>query len=232
MSCEKYKAALIDNAANGAELAPALREHVAACPSCAAELAQQRSLFAAIDSGVRQTMNAPLPPALLHRFEAGLAQQNPPRSLSLSWLYATAALATTGAVIFFAVPHLRTHKPDFRVVAVTQSTQSPTAHRPEIMTAILQPATPQEIERDRRHHAKPAARPEPEVLVPPDERSALEHFMTGPHATNLAVTLVKRIPEQREQNVVPVVTPDIQIASLTVSPIRDTDLSTNSSTNR
>jgi hypothetical protein len=224
MSCEKYKVALIDNAATGAELPPALRAHVAACPSCAAELAQQRSLFAAIDSSLRQTMNAPLPPALLQRFEARLAQQNPPRSLSLSWLYATAALAATAAVILFAVPHLRTHKPDSRAVAVTQSTQSPAAHRPEIMTAILQPTTPQEIERDRRQHAKPAARPEPEVLVPPDERIAMEHFIADFHGRGeVALALAKRVPEQREQDVAPVNTPDIQISSLMVPAIRESD---------
>ncbi len=37
MSCEKYKAALIDSAVTGAEPTPELRSHVAACTSCAAD---------------------------------------------------------------------------------------------------------------------------------------------------------------------------------------------------
>ena len=124
MPCEKYKAALIEAASTGAELTPAPREHVAACPSCAAEFAQQRSLFAAIDSSVRQTMNAPLPPAMLHRFEARLAQEpqsQPSRSLKFSWLYTAAAFATAAAVILFAAPHQHVRKTNSQIATLDQT---------------------------------------------------------------------------------------------------------------
>ena len=52
MLCEKYKPALIEAAITGAEPALAIRAHVDACPSCAAELAQHRSLIAAIDTNL------------------------------------------------------------------------------------------------------------------------------------------------------------------------------------
>ena len=57
------------------------------------------------------------------------------------------------------------------------------------MTAILQPASPEEIRRDREQHRRRAARivkasttqlrSEPEVLMPPDERVALEHYIAN-----------------------------------------------------
>jgi hypothetical protein len=236
MSCEKYKAALIDSAVTGAEPTPEFRSHVAACTSCAAVLAEQRSLIAAIDANLHRQMNAPVPAAMLHRLEARLAQQTAPapvQSLRLRWLYATAALATTVAIILFAVPHLRTHKPNPHVVVLTQTAQSPTKSRPEIMTAILQPATPQEIRRRQEQRARSTARPEPEVIVPPEERIALAHFIADSHpGEGMALALAKRLPEPREQSIAPVETPDIQIASLTVSPIRDTDTSTFTNSNR
>jgi hypothetical protein len=225
MLCEKYKPALIEAAITGAELAPAIHAHVAACPSCAAELTQQRSLVAAIDANLHHQMNAPVPAAMLQRFEARIAQQTPSRSLNLRWLYATAALAATVAVILLAVPRLRTHKPNSPTAAQTQKSQSPTEHRPETTTLILQPATPEEIRRDRRQHSH-RARTEPEVIVPPDERIAMENFIADLHGEGaIALARAKRVIEQREQPIVPVDTPDIQIASLKVPPIRDTDMS-------
>jgi hypothetical protein len=224
MLCEKYKPALIEAAVSGAELEPAVRAHAESCANCAAELAQQRSLVDAIDASLHRQMNASIPAATLQRLGAHIAQQKPRRSLNLRWLYATAALAATAAAILFAVTHLRTHKPDSRTAAVTQSTQSPAEHRPERMNAILQPATPQEMERDRRQHARSSARSEPEVLVPPDERIAMEHFIADLHGRGeIALALAKRLPEQREKDVAPVETPDIQISSLTVPAIRESD---------
>jgi len=219
VSCEKYKPALIEAAVTGAELTPEMRSHVTACTPCAAELSQQRSLLAAIDANLHRQMNAPVPAATLRRFEARIAQQISPRPLNLRWLYATAALAATVAVILLVVPHLRTHKPDSRTAAVTRLTQSPAEQHPEIMTVILQPAAPQEIERDRRQHARSAARPEPEVLVPPDDRIAFEHFIADfDGRAVLAAALAKRVPMQ-DLRVAPLEVPDIQTVSLTVVPI-------------
>jgi anti-sigma factor RsiW len=222
MSCEKHKVALIDSAVTGAEPTPEFRSHVAACTSCAAELAQQRSLIAAIDANLHGQMNAPVPAALLLRLESRIAQQQSPPSLNLGWLYATAALAISAATIFFALSHQRTHKLNSHTATLAQTSQSTADHRPEIMTAVLQPATPQEIRRGQKQHARSTARPEPEVLVPPEERIALARFIADSHPREgMALALAKRVPEPREQNIAPVETLDIQIASLTVSPIRE-----------
>jgi len=235
MSCEKYKAALVEAAVTSADLTPELRSHVASCASCAAELAQQRSLIAAIDANLHRQMNAPLPAAMLLRLEARLAQEpqsQPSPSLRFTWLYAAAALATVSALILFVLPRVRQHKANDHTAAIPQTVQS-VGSRPQMVPLVLKPATPEEIRRDRAGHSRRSVHAEPEVIVPPDERIALEHFVADLHGRGeVALALTKRVREQREQNVVPVVTPEIQIASLTVSPIRDTDVSTNSSTNR
>ena len=64
------------------------------------------------------------------------------------------------------------------------------------------------------------------MIVPPDERIAMENFIADLHGEGaIALARAKRVIEQREQPIVPVDTPDIQIASLKVPPIRDTDMS-------
>ena len=79
MLCEKYKDALIEAAVGGAELAPGVRAHVEAYPSCAVEFDQQRSLVGAIDANVSRQMNAPIPGAMLQRLEARIVQQPQPK---------------------------------------------------------------------------------------------------------------------------------------------------------
>jgi anti-sigma factor RsiW len=94
MPCEKYKPALIDAAVCSAELAPAIHAHVATCPSCAAELAQQRFLVGAIDTSLYRQMNAPVPAAMLERIEAHLAQRPQPNRLPRFAQIFTGTLAT------------------------------------------------------------------------------------------------------------------------------------------
>lgn len=181
MSCEKYKAALIGAAAIGEDAASddaslAVRSHSESCRSCAAELAEQRSLLAAIDTSLARTMNAPVPAAMLQRIEARIAQQKPSRSLNLSWLYAAAALATTAALLLFALSHQHMHKSNSQFTTLAKTAKSSSDHRPETMTAILQPASPQEIRTDRMQHVRTAARARPEVLVPPDQELLLAAY--------------------------------------------------------
>ena len=218
MSCEKYKPDLIEAAITGAEPAPAIREHIESCARCADEITQQRSLIAAIDASVHQSVNAPLTPALLQRFEARLAQENPPRSLNLSWLYAAAALATASALILFALSHSRAHNSSSPSVVLVQSAQSATEHRLQIVPLVLEPP---EERRRVSHRARPVAAPQPEVLVPPDERIALAHFMADADGRgDLATALARQVPQQ-DLRVAPLDVPDIQTASLTVAPIQE-----------
>ena len=53
------------------------------------------------------------------------------------------------------------------------------------------------------------ARPEPEVLVPPDDRIAFEHFIADFDGRQALVALTRRVPIQ-ELRVAPLDVPDIQ----------------------
>ncbi|HEY4906255.1 MAG TPA: hypothetical protein VIH74_02305 [Candidatus Acidoferrum sp.] len=224
MLCEKYKPALIEAAITGTEPAPAVRVHAESCAHCAAELAQQRSLIAAIDGSLHRQMNAPVPNAMLQRFEARLAQQTASasvRSLRLRWLYTGVALATAAAVVFFAMPHLRRPNTNLRTEPESQ-TAATIKQSPPIVTMVLKPATPQEIERDRKQHARRVARPEPEVLVPPDERIGLEQFIANLNSrADLPAVIVKPLQQQPEQSIAALKTPEIETAALVVQPLQE-----------
>jgi hypothetical protein len=222
MLCEKYKPALIEAAITGAEPAPGIRAHAESCARCAAELAQQRQLIAAIDANLHRQMNAPVPASMVHRLQAQIAQQKPPRVLNLSWLYAAGALATAAVVILFALPHMQQHKSNSRSATLSQTAQSSSERRPQIATMILKPATPEEIRRDRKQHLRRAAPPEPEVLVPPDERVALDQLIANLGARHeLVAALVKPLPEKPEQPVKHIEIPDIKTAALFIAPIAE-----------
>ncbi|MBV9888581.1 MAG: hypothetical protein JO119_18710 [Acidobacteria bacterium] len=235
MLCEEYKPALIEAAISGAQLAPAIRTHVVGCPLCAAELAQQRSLVAAINANLHRQMNAPVPAAMLQRFEAHLAQHpQPKRAPRFAQVFA-GALATLAfaAIIVLLLPRHRSPGNNTKLVA-PQPTENgvyePRVVRetPSNATVSLghQPKPPSHaLTRFVLASAAASPHPEPEVIVPPDERIAMEHFIADLHGDGeIALARAKRITEQREQAIVPVDAPDIQIAALKVQPIRQTDM--------
>jgi hypothetical protein len=226
MPCEKYQDALIDLAAANVEPAGDLRVHLAGCVMCRAHLEQQQSLIASIDSGIRQTANVPLPPALIHRFEAHLAQQAPPKpALYFKSTYAVAALAT--AAVLLVVPRLRMHDANQQQGVVSVAVQQRNATKSEAVV----PAIPRRFApRFTRHKptSQPPERSEPEVLVPPDERIAFERFLADLNGReDLAIALVKPMREQRQTHTapvampVPVEVPDLETIALTVQPISE-----------
>jgi hypothetical protein len=214
---------LIDSAVTGAEPTPEFRSHVAACTSCAADLAEQRSLIAAIDANLQRQMNAPIPAATLQRFEARLAQQTtqpPARPLRLRWLYAPAAMAAAASIILL-VSHTRSIKPNPRIARQAPAIQriTPAADAPRASIRH----SPQELSvaRTKMRTTNVSARKEPEVLVPPDDRIAFEHFVADLDGREvLAATLAKRVPLQ-ELSVAPLEVPEIQTASLRMSPVQE-----------
>src|SRR5437879_13427288 len=104
MPCEKYKEALVE-AASGAALPNALREHVQACEHCAAMLASERALFAAVDAGLHKAANAKVRPSFVPNVQATLATETvPTRSPIPGWalVCAAGALAVTAAFLSVA----------------------------------------------------------------------------------------------------------------------------------
>lgn len=226
MPCEKYQATLIDLAASAAEPFGVLRAHLDECTSCRSYMEEQRLLIASIDSALRQTANAPLPPALLQRLDARLAQQTPPKpALYPRWIYASVALATA-VLLLLVLPHLRTRDANQQgvvSVAVRQATATQTETGAQSAQRSHAPMA-------TRHKSKPASQPprpsEPEVLVPPDERIAFEHFIFDLNGReDLATALVKPMQAQRQPDTAPVAmptpveVPDLETVALTVQPL-------------
>jgi len=225
MSCEEYQEALIDLVAENDKPAGDLRVHLAGCDFCRAHLERQQSLVASIDSAIRQIASAPLPPALIHRFEARLARQTPPKPASyFNWIYVVAALAT--AALLLVLPRLRTHDAN-QQGTVSVAVQQRTGTQSE---GVAPPMPRRAAPRITRH--KPTSQlpkpSEPEVLVPPDERIAFERFLSDLNGReDLAIALVKPLQEQQQPHTapvampVPVEVPDLETIALTVQPLSE-----------
>ena len=232
MSCEKFQAALIAAAASGAESSPDPRahaafEHAKSCAYCAAELAQQRSLLAAIDTNLHRQMNSPVPLATLHRFEARLAQEPPSvpsRSLKFSWFYSAAAFATAAALILIAMPGLHMRKRNPQAVALSEAAPSRTARsttddRPQMPPTPLEPAV-QPATRRIKHRSQAVTASQPEILVPPDEQVALDRFIArGNTRREFVVALATPVPQGVEPSFKGLEIPDINNTDLVIQPI-------------
>jgi hypothetical protein len=96
MPCENYKNALIEAAASGAEPQSELRAHLAACDACRTVFAEEQSLFASIDVGLRITANAEVSASLLPRVHARFAEET---ALTRSWAINWFVLASAAAII-------------------------------------------------------------------------------------------------------------------------------------
>ena len=233
MSCEKYKAAVIDASVTGDETPSAVRAHAATCPSCAAELAQQRSLVAALDANLHRQMNAPVPAATLQRFEAHLAQQpQPKRTPRLTQIFAgTLATLATAAIILVFLSHRKINTLEPNAKPIVTSTRSASAGEIQVhigpssetpTTVVARPRTPTHTRTHIVLVSAAVSRPEPEVIVPPDERVALDRLITGlNHRSELASALAKPLLKKSEQPVKHLEIPDIQTAALVIQPIAE-----------
>jgi hypothetical protein len=231
MLCEKYKPTLIEAAVSDADLPPAVRAHAESCATCAAELTQQRSLVAAIDANLHRQMNAPIPAATLHRLEAHFAQQpQPKRKPRFAQIFAatltTLAVATALFLVFLSHWNVETLGPSTKTnIAPSYNSnlgQIQVHVGPPPQTATT-PTPPPAHSRTVLASTAAAHHSEPEVLVPPDERIALEHFMADSRGrADFAVVLARRVPQQ-ELHISPLDTPDIQTASVSVPSIQDSN---------
>jgi hypothetical protein len=231
MPCEKYQAALIDLAATNArpagdapQLPADVTAHLDACSACRRFLEEEQLLNASIDAGVRRTANAPVPVLFLQRLEARLAQEAPAtRSWNANWVYVAAA----AALIVLMLPILRTRLAQEPVASPSPQAQVAKPLAPEINPPAEAPRTTRALPQEP-HRTKQAlppqspSSPQPEVLVPPEEREAFARFLSDLNGrAGLAVALVEPVVAQHEQATEPVQTPEIQIAALAVQPLED-----------
>ena len=178
MLCEKYKEALVEAAASGAALPNALREHVQACEHCAAMLAGERALFAAVDAGLQKAANAKVRSSFLPNVKANLAAETvPTRHPIPAWglVCVTGALAL--AVAFLSLPHGAHDKANTEAITVEGKVPAGAGEvglslAPEHKTRFSARA----YRASKQLEVTGAASHEPEVLVQPEEEEYLRRF--------------------------------------------------------
>jgi hypothetical protein len=186
MPCQRFKDALIEAAASGAEPHGDLRAHLAGCADCRSAFEKERSLFASIDASLHVAANAQVPASLLPRVRARLDQESTPRLIwATNWLVLASAVVLF--VIFFAARAL------WRPNAIHQPVES--AGNPVVSPLPMAPpenhgpAVEPPVEKDGVPNHQPViakshpvremlviAKATPEVLVPHDQELLLAEY--------------------------------------------------------
>jgi hypothetical protein len=231
MICDHYKHALLELTAAGGEPDPQLLAHLQACSFCRSAFENERRLFVSIDSCLRSSVNAEIPPSFIPTVRAQLHRESDPaqrrRTLTdrLLWVSAFAA----AAMILFILA-----RPDRRITPqgrddqfVTQPTQSPvasptTAANP---SQLIVPQITPAIASSFAHKAviSPNKKPlqtehlDSAVIVPPDDEILLARYAdqwSRHHDSTLSA-------EINTHQLDPLQVPLIQIAKLDVKPLAD-----------
>jgi hypothetical protein len=222
MPCEKYKKALIELAANGAEPDRGLRTHLDACVSCRGILQQERALFCSIDATLRHNSDAEVPASFLPGLHERLAQEPMRRSTMIpAWTVVTA----TAGIVIAAVWILHVHSPDAsrpqdqnQVTAATRSEPKSLVEHSVAAPNAVAAARSRAIRPARTVRINAVTVHDPEVLVPRDEAEAFARFLSDLNGRHVAEALVKPLTERLEHND-PIQTPKIETAELVVGPL-------------
>jgi hypothetical protein len=215
MSCENYREALIEAAAADTEPSRELRLHLHACPSCGAAFAQERQLFAALDTGVRATANSEIPASLLSRVRAGLNERPAPQR---SCIPAGAALAAAAAlvVVFILVRGFGRGATETNPQMIAAADhESPTVIPPFTQAIAPSETTSSSAKSSSRRPIKPATIAKFEqaaVLIPAGQKQAIDALLAGLREGAVKTdVLLTTNPEQPLR--------DLQVLPLEVSPI-------------
>jgi hypothetical protein len=236
MICDHYKLALRELAAAGAEPNQELHAHLQACASCRSAFENERSLFASIDSALRSSANAEIPPGFIPTVRTRVLQEvqgeSPVRGRwtvtdRLLWVPALVA-ATIVLVIFVRLD---------RSVKLPSTNDQFVAHRaPSPVAPPITPPKPSQFAKSQITLAIETTPPakavitheitsahienrEPEIIVPPDQEILLARYAAqwGRHHRS-STLLTETDPDQTA----PLQVPLIQIAELDVKPLADT----------
>jgi hypothetical protein len=205
MSCEHYKAVMVE-AATAGEVAPRLRLHLEGCAECRAAFAREQSLFLAVHASLSQRMNVSPCPEFLPRMRSAVERENSRRSVRaayvwLRWLPLAGAAAVCLALLLAAKHHSVTpaQPPSVR------NGLAPEAAKMQVHPRGLPPVTESAVQALAGPSKRPAKRElpvhadssvqAPEILVPSDERVALAQFVAGLSARReVALALARPAP--------------------------------------
>jgi hypothetical protein len=240
MTCDHHQHALLELAARGAEPDPELSAHLQACSSCHSAFENERSLFASIDSCLRSSANAEIPPSFIPAVRAHLqrevrreVQRESPTARGSSRvtdrLVWASAFAAAAFILFFFARLDHPLKPQSRDDQfATQPTESPVAppttaaaKPPRGDSPRIAPATGKRFTSKAvivlNKNSLQAKNREPEIIVPPDQEILLARYADQFRRRHRASStfLAEIAPDQTD----PLLVPLIQIAELDVKPL-------------
>jgi len=215
MPCENYREALTEAAVTKAAPSPELRSHLDGCAPCRIAFAEERQLFADVDTGLRASANAEVPASLLPRVRAKLNEPAVPRR---SWIPAFAAIAAAAAIVIGIVFVRGTERgtaeqgPQMAAAArsvVPTETKTVPAAAPHVETS----APPSNDKPPRPVRIAPVAPVEEvTVLIPAGQKQAIDALLASVQQGKLETAVL--LAEQSEK------TPqDLQVVPLNISPI-------------
>jgi len=219
MLCDKYKEALIEAAASGAALPIALREHMAACAHCAATLAGERALFAAVDAGLQKAANAKVRSSFLPNVKAKLATETvPTRNPIPAWglVCATGALAL--AVAFLSLPRGAHDKANTEAITV-QGKVAAVADEVGLSVALEHRYSGKAVKAQEQQDVAGAASHELEVLVQPEEEEYLKRFYAT--VRNPGGDVIAIVADEHEIMPKPQVFAQIEVKDLRIEDLED-----------
>ena len=200
MACERYRGALADVGA-GAPVPADFETHLAACPTCRAELEAAQRALALADASLRELLAAEAGPAFRARIRKAVGEEaERVRGRRFFWTWATAPAIGTALMVLAAIVVWRQARiptpPSGPAVVESQgqptgaSTSPPSEATPLLQAPQASASAAAETARgpqqvaglDARASARqrraiiPTAATEPEVLIPPGEAEALLRF--------------------------------------------------------
>jgi hypothetical protein len=229
MPCEHYKDSLVEAAATGAGPQGELRAHLAACASCRTAYAEEQSVFASIDTGLRKIANTEIPISLLPRVRAALDEES---TLPHRWMqplvFASASVLFVLVIFLVARPH-RAGPYDLakQTPGIPAHEASTAATRHENAGSGVQVISSNTSHsQSKRNSTLPysVASSQPEVLVPSTELEGYALLLSTLHANpDVSRALADKIQEGQETSLV---TKPIEIALLEVKPLEALESST------
>jgi hypothetical protein len=235
MSCEHYKQDLIEAAATGDALPNEARSHAEGCTRCSAALAEEQTLFAAIDASLRHNSDTEPSPSFLARVRAAVETEpvsGRKHQFALGWaLVATATLVVLG--ISLAQSFRGEKQP--RIKSTTASVQvAPAigndAPRESAVTTKNDSFTKKSYRagtdtstssRSRAASVSIARNSAPEVFVPAGQYDLLLRYLEGLNAANSMPAFTPSLAHQ--VNVTHAEIPPIEISELVIKPLSGPD---------
>jgi len=220
--CDDYRSGLIDTIAADSVPSNELRSHLGACASCRTAFAEEKQLFAAIDTGLRATANAEMPPSFLRR--VGVRLENAPAA-DRRWtpfLIFAAGSAAIALMLFIASrPRQATNDNQTKKTLGVPFSESPAKPASEEVVGSRNTAVAMGSRRapQRRdfNSVSSASSAGLEVIVPPDEREAFARFIDSQRVRDVvAIALLVPASSKKDE---PMSVEPLEIAELKVLPL-------------